>query len=93
MNAHTHKHEHCKHERMKFCLHCNTPYCLDCGEEWNKERIVYQFAPPIYTTPIYQPPYTWPTIICGTTGGTASTELADRVSSTVLITQCSHLEQ
>lgn len=92
MKNHTHKHEHCRHERLKFCLNCNMPHCLDCGEEWNKERIVYQYYPvyqqPVYTQPFYQAPLpnVCPTITCegNSTSGFVVT------SNDLYIGQCSH---
>lgn len=33
-SSHAHKHDHCKHEKLKFCAQCNRPHCLDCGTEW-----------------------------------------------------------
>lgn len=36
MSNHSHKHEHCKHESVKFCSHCNVVYCASCNEEWTK---------------------------------------------------------
>lgn len=38
-----HKHEHCRHERLAYCSHCDRPYCLDCSKEWNVERIEYRW--------------------------------------------------
>ena len=33
-----HNHSHCcKHENVKFCGKCDTPYCEDCGKEWFEE--------------------------------------------------------
>jgi hypothetical protein len=26
----------CKHETIRFCRHCNKPYCVDCGKEWEE---------------------------------------------------------
>lgn len=32
-----HNHNHsctCDHERVRYCKHCFTVYCLDCNQEW-----------------------------------------------------------
>lgn len=42
---HAHKHDHCKHDRLKFCAQCNKPHCLECGQEWNQ----YGWNQPVYT--------------------------------------------
>lgn len=50
---HAHKHDHCKHERLKFCSQCNVPHCLDCGYEW--KSVTYTVAP--NTSPFYSAPF------------------------------------
>lgn len=53
---HTHKHDHCKHETIKFCPPCNVTYCKECGQEWGNKNYAWT-----YTTP-----NPW---LTGTTGG------------------------
>lgn len=43
-----HKHDHCKHEKLKFCAQCNRPHCLACGTEWAASSWAYTV--PYYTT-------------------------------------------
>lgn len=43
--SHAHKHDHCKHEKLKFCAQCNRPHCLQCGTEWNSTYVM-----PFYLT-------------------------------------------
>lgn len=31
---HNHNHDHCQHERLRYCSHCGVVYCLDCNKEW-----------------------------------------------------------
>ncbi len=57
---HAHKHDHCKHANLKFCVQCNRPHCLDCGTEWNQ-----------YTT-YFQPTYTY---LGGTMAGQSTATL------------------
>jgi hypothetical protein len=42
---HNHQHDHCKHEHLKYCAHCQKPFCLDCGQEWNLYGYQYMYMP------------------------------------------------
>lgn len=37
-----HKHDHCKHENLKYCEHCKVVHCLDCEQEFPEKQIVIQ---------------------------------------------------
>ena len=67
--THEHKHNHCKHDRLKFCNHCQKPYCVSCGQEWGGFTYTpfYQVTTDTLTLPNTTPaplPNTWPTITC-----------------------------
>ena len=76
MNQHRHKHEHCKHEHMKYCSHCDRPYCVDCGQEWN----------------LYQPylTYSTPWVTAYSSTGTVTTSAPD-VKVNIPEISCSHV--
>ena len=102
---HDHKHNHCQHENLKFCVTCDKPHCLDCGQEWNLTQYVIRYEQPIFPfidrSPTWTVPYT-PEPYCGdmitgtTTGGTTLAPLSQTVGQSepayTLTTspECSH---
>ena len=52
---HAHHHCECSHEHIRFCKHCQRPYCVDCSQEWYAQSWSYSY--------VYNP-YT-----CGASGG------------------------
>lgn len=47
---HTHKHNHCKHDFIRYCEHCDICYCTKCGKEWGeKVTFTYTYAPYVWT--------------------------------------------
>lgn len=54
------KHNHnyscvCEHESVKYCKHCNTTFCTDCGREWVAKSIITW----TYNYPYNQYPNIW----------------------------------
>lgn len=47
--VHSHHHCECQHEHIKYCRHCERPYCLDCGKEW----YAYQYYNTVGSYPYY----------------------------------------
>jgi hypothetical protein len=39
MGKHDHKEEKCEHE-LKHCTVCDVVYCVKCGKEWEKPKLV-----------------------------------------------------
>jgi hypothetical protein len=81
MSKHDHKHEHCKHEQVKYCQHCDVAYCRDCGHEWNDRPKGYWY------------PTTWyPMTVAGDTasGATITTSGYVSVSDGVSFTPSEH---
>jgi len=61
-----HNHDHCEHERLRYCKKCNVTYCDVCGEEWHQNS---------YTTTYGGTTGTWPawngtTLLCSHGGDT-----------------------
>jgi hypothetical protein len=49
---HNHEHRcHCEHKRIKFCVPCNAPYCVDCKQEWRNQT--FYWSHPTYTNTTY----------------------------------------
>lgn len=36
-----HKCTECKHEKLKYCEHCQKVYCCKCGREWGGSTYYY----------------------------------------------------
>jgi hypothetical protein len=47
---HTHMHNHCKHDFIKYCEHCDVCFCTKCGREWGQKVVYeYRYEPYIWT--------------------------------------------
>ena len=49
---HSHTHNHCKHDLLQYCEHCDVVYCVNCGREWGQKTTVtyeYKYEPYIWT--------------------------------------------
>lgn len=35
-----HKHNHCEHKNLEYCIHCKVVHCLDCRQEFPETKVV-----------------------------------------------------
>lgn len=60
--SHNHCGHVCQHNNLKYCKHCQVPYCVDCGYEWK----TYNWNPYYWYTTTGVPVDISPTIACNT---------------------------